>query len=106
MQTPTTFRKKPVDIQAMQWTAPEQAAALVAWAASTDPARPVHYDPNGPGPVDPATGDPWGRLSVQTLETGDDPHLATPGDWLIRGVKGEFYFCKPDIFEATYDRVA
>jgi hypothetical protein len=31
---------------------------------------------------------------------------ATVGDYIIRGVKGEFYPCKPDIFEATYDEVA
>jgi hypothetical protein len=28
---------------------------------------------------------------------------ASPGDWIIKGVKGEFYPCKPDIFEASYD---
>jgi len=32
--------------------------------------------------------------------------LATEGDWVIKGVKGEFYPCKPDIFTATYDDVA
>lgn len=32
--------------------------------------------------------------------------LASPGDWIIKGVKGEYYPCKPDIFEATYDNVA
>jgi hypothetical protein len=30
---------------------------------------------------------------------------ASPNDWIIRGVKGEFYPCKPDIFEATYEAV-
>ena len=39
-------------------------------------------------------------LVIPTLE-GD--HLAEPGDWIIKGVKGEFYPCKPDIFAATYD---
>ncbi len=29
----------------------------------------------------------------------------SPGDWIIQGVKGEFYPCKPDIFDATYERV-
>jgi hypothetical protein len=29
--------------------------------------------------------------------------VASPGDWIIKGVKGEFYPCKPDIFAATYD---
>jgi hypothetical protein len=43
---------------------------------------------------------PWPH--VHTLE-GD--HTWTEGDWLIRGVKGEFYFCKPDIFAATYEPV-
>lgn len=37
---------------------------------------------------------------IETLEGG---HLVTPGDWIIKGVKGEFYPCKPDIFAATYE---
>jgi hypothetical protein len=43
-----------------------------------------------------------GELIVATLE---GPLRAAPGDWIIKGVKGEFYPCKPDIFAATYDRV-
>ena len=39
---------------------------------------------------------------VDTLEGG---HIVCPGDWIITGVKGEFYPCKPDIFEATYEKV-
>ena len=42
-------------------------------------------------------------LVIKTLE-GD--HLARPGDWIIKGVKGEFYPCKPDIFAATYEEVS
>ena len=41
-------------------------------------------------------------LLIPTLES---PHEAAPGDWIIKGVKGEFYPCKPDIFEQTYERV-
>lgn len=37
---------------------------------------------------------------IQTLE---GRMHASPGDWIIKGVKGEFYPCKPDIFEATYE---
>lgn len=37
---------------------------------------------------------------IDTLEGG---HIVCPGDWVITGVKGEFYPCKPDIFEATYE---
>lgn len=39
---------------------------------------------------------------IQTLE---GPRIVSPGDWIITGVKGERYPCKPDIFEATYDAV-
>jgi len=39
---------------------------------------------------------------IDTLEGG---HIVCPGDWIITGVKGEHYPCKPDIFEATYDKV-
>jgi hypothetical protein len=37
---------------------------------------------------------------IETLEGG---HIVCPGDWIITGVKGEHYPCKPDIFEATYE---
>jgi len=39
---------------------------------------------------------------IDTLEGG---HIVCPGDWIITGVKGEHYPCKPDIFEATYEKV-
>lgn len=40
--------------------------------------------------------------NVKTLEGF---HIACPGDWIITGIKGEHYPCKPDIFESTYERV-
>ena len=39
---------------------------------------------------------------IDTLEGG---HIVCPGDWIITGVKGEHYPCKPDIFEMTYEKV-
>lgn len=42
------------------------------------------------------------RLKIVTLE---GEMTADPGDWIIKGVKGEIYPCKPDIFEATYEAV-
>lgn len=39
---------------------------------------------------------------IDTLEGG---HIVCPGDWIITGVKGEFYPCKPDIFEMTYEKI-
>jgi len=44
-----------------------------------------------------------GELVVATLE---GPLRASPGDWIIRGTKGEFYPCKPDVFEEVYEAVA
>lgn len=49
-----------------------------------------------------------GELEIRTLEDGNIlkvKHIATEGDWIIQGVQGEFYACKPDIFEQTYERV-
>ena len=47
-------------------------------------------------------------LTIPTLEDGNDKrakHVANIGDWIIKGIQGEFYPCKPDIFEATYEAV-
>ena len=39
------------------------------------------------------------------IDTLEDGHNVCPGDWIITGVKGEYYPCKPDIFEQTYEEV-
>jgi len=39
------------------------------------------------------------------IHTLEGVHQISDGDWIIRGIKGEFYPCKPDVFEATYERV-
>ena len=41
-------------------------------------------------------------IEIKTLEGN---HYANEGDWIIKGIKGEFYPCKPDIFEQTYEEV-
>lgn len=46
-----------------------------------------------------------GRDETLIIPTLEGDHTAQPGDWIIRGVKGEFYPCKPDIFDATYEKV-
>ncbi len=90
------FRKKPVEIEAVlndgQW------GTIVVWMESiseTGFAFPLGSEP-------PITRNPDGTLTIKTLE-GD--HLAIVGDWIIRGVAGEFYPVKPDIFEQTYEAV-
>lgn len=46
-----------------------------------------------------------GKSDFMTIPTLEGDHTATAGDWILKGVKGEFYPCKPDIFEATYEPV-
>jgi hypothetical protein len=79
------FRKKPVVIEAVQFTGrnDEEVLAFVGENA---------FDPNSDRPT----------IVICTLE-GD--MTTEVGDWVIRGVKGEHYPCKPDIFEATYEEV-
>jgi hypothetical protein len=99
------FRKKPIVIEAIQFTG-DNFDELWCWTGGwidqtiagedrylrTLESR-IHLAGSG--------GDPT-KLVVETPE-GD--HFAGPGDWIIRGIRGEFYPCKPDIFEATYEAV-
>lgn len=80
------YRKKPVVIEAVQIKTKEDARGVSGVCTG------------GQGSSCRAPDD--SHPHVHTLE-GD--HTWTPGDWLITGVKGEHYFCKPDIFEATYE---
>jgi hypothetical protein len=92
------FRKKPVVIEAMRWTGEDNAEGIQAAVAFCQPLPHAPDDAHihaGLG-YTPATGE----LFIPTLE---GTMTASPGDWIIKGVKGEFYPCKPDIFEATYE---
>ena len=72
------FRKKPVVIEAIQW----KGDNIVEIRDNKIPAKQT--------------------LIIRTLE-GD--MTAQKGDWIIKGVKGEFYPCKPKIFKMTYEKV-
>jgi hypothetical protein len=100
--TPTRYRKKPIVVEAMQWLGGAEAATpVIDWvlAAGERSARYHEYveageDDEGKGwPDDPE------HLAIDTLE---GTMRADVGDWVIRGVQGEHYPCKPDIFAATY----
>jgi hypothetical protein len=101
------FRKKPVVIDAFQWlhSGPDHNGdgwgLLDAWLVSL-----------GYPPMDLADGDGdhapmWLNTDLVTLTipTLEGDHRCDNGDWIIRGIKGEFYPCKPDIFAATYEPV-
>jgi hypothetical protein len=90
------FKKKPVVIEAEQFVFTE--AGLKRLYEFCGSALGNYAKPHGR----PA------EIQVGTLEDGDHfrtVHVATEGDWIIKGVQGEFYPCKPDIFEQTYERV-
>ncbi len=82
------FRKKPAEIEAIQ--VPAEGGALsneeIVWLQQST------YVKSAGG----------GAILIETLE---GTMTASPGDWIIRGVQGELYPCKPDIFEATYEQV-
>lgn len=99
------FRKKPVEIEAMLLDGSNgDMHAVYQWIeentdGSFDPIEAENVRPPASGvSIDPADG----CLLIATLE---GVMKAQRGDWIIRGVKGEFYPCKPDIFAATYDPV-
>ena len=81
------YRKRPVVIEAEQY----------------DGMDPLGTAERIGEPLYAEVGDSGIALYVQTLE---GPLRVSPGDWIITGVKGEKYPCKPDIFEATYERAA
>ena len=96
---PTRWRKKPVEIEAMQLAGTtSELHAVYLWVED----HVGGYDftakdkPDAGVSIDPADG----RLVIRTLE--GEMH-ADFDDWIIRGVQGEFYPCKPDIFEQTYE---
>ena len=96
------FRKKPVVIEAFQMT-PERRIDNSDWPDWLHEAWNLH--PDDVGSVVAAhypNSDGTDRLTIHTLE---GVHLVNWGDWIIRGVKGELYPCKPDIFAMTYEFV-
>jgi len=80
------FKKKPVQIEAVKWTE-ENKMEMQDFLNTNPPKEGFGFDD---------------KLWIGTLE---GVMTADKGDWIIKGVKGEFYPCKPDIFEATYDKV-
>lgn len=90
------YRKKPVVIEAIINTG--EWKPIIDWLDKLN-GTPVRI-PFGSRPSITREGD--GSIYIETLE---GTMKADIGDYIICGVKGEFYPCKPDIFEATYERV-
>lgn len=86
-----TFRKKPVVIEAFRWTGGPDQIEDPVWICDAIRDGAVYF-----------TTDGQIKMHIKTLE---GTMTADVGDWIIKGVKGELYPCKPDIFAATYEEV-
>mgnify|MGYP000249892941 CR=1 FL=1 len=96
MEKVLKFRKKPIVIEAWQWDG--------TW----DDAIAIKNDIMGGEAIVSQINDGPVVFIIPTLEDGEDKcakHVASAGDYIIKGIKGEFYPCKPDIFELTYEEV-
>ena len=80
------FRKRPVTIEAMQITSGESVLSIAEWIDSPQ----TGYSTNPP------------TVWIETLEGRMEGSI---GDWVIKGTEGEFYPCKPDIFNKIYQEV-
>jgi len=84
------FRKRPVIIEAVLWDGRNIQDVQELEAAEAKPLSGFRYIPHA------------GTLDIPTLE---GTMTAQPGDWIIKGVAGEMYPCKDDIFDQTYEPV-
>lgn len=81
------YRKRPVVVDAIQWHPHENCAEVAEFLGDA-------FDPEDCS--DPLT-------ETYKIDTLEGPMWASAGDWIIRGVEGEHYPCKPSIFAATYE---
>lgn len=87
------YRKKPVVIEAIRYTGSMKSFDEIwDWMGGD----------SGPNCGYSGAEDDPREFGIKTLEGLVN---ASPGDWIIKGIKGEFYPCKPDIFAATYEPV-
>ena len=87
------FRKKPVVIEAILFDG-KNINEVLTWVGNSAERELIGHQKFG--------NVHSGNLIIHTLEGN---HTANIGDWIIKGIKGEFYPCKPDIFEQTYEEV-
>lgn len=108
------FRKKPVVIEAVKWNGYSNNIGLTNGKEGEG----ARYEmPEWMPPVSRVLGEAeevflsiivpvggvWRQGECLWIGTLEGSHRADPGDWIIRGLKGELYPCKPDIFAATYE---
>jgi hypothetical protein len=87
------YRKKPIVIEAFKWTGGPDQTEDPEWIVEALKKGDVYIINSGTKKV---------KLMIKTLE---GLMMTRPGDYIIKGIKGEIYPCKPDIFESSYDEV-
>ena len=98
MSDPRKYFKKPVIIEAIRWTG-KNLREVISFTDGRPDTKSHHAGMKWEEYEDLVARD---GLKIFTLE---GKMSATVGDWIIRGIKGEHYPCKPDIFAATYEEV-
>lgn len=83
------YKKKPVVIEAVQFNGLDDYLKIIEWVKASGPT--------------PAAEEFQYKTPIMLIPTLEGTMAANPGDWIIKGVNGEFYPCKPDIFEKTYE---
>ena len=91
------YRKKPIVIEAVQWLDDGDHDAVMSAVKRHDGVIFCHDHICVDGGA--------GYTRTFAIPTLDGSHEVTPGDWIITGVQGEHYPCKPEIFAATYEEV-
>jgi hypothetical protein len=102
------YRKRPVEIEAIQlcwknWS--EVCDFLGNIISHKNPGRSVPTYSDRCGEEQGTNENTPGHYIELTVPTPEGDHIARHGDWIIKGVQGEFYPCKPDIFTLTYEEV-
>ena len=95
------YRKKPVVIDAVRLTWENWSEICDFVGVSAEGPKGCYLDRTGE-PIESSVASGMLGLIIPTLE---GRHIAREGDWIIKGVHGEFYPCKPEIFEKTYEPV-
>lgn len=96
------YVKLPIPIEASQWNA---GAALASECADHPAVRATTYEEISMLCGTSGCSKDWPHWSwsvMGVIDTLEGIHAVSPGDWIITGVRGEHYPCKPDVFEATY----
>ena len=89
------YRKKPIVVEAFKWCGNNTQEEDPEWIVEAIKKGDVSFEYYGAPTI----------VSKMVIDTLEGRMRAELGDWIIKGIKGEIYPCKPDIFEATYEKV-